>query len=84
MLNNYNQSFDSLNVGEYGCIDIIIKQVILKLIPKVSDIIEGIAYVVKELKKRMCRLPINSYGEDDDSDYYSGESIHYEPGHGVN
>ena len=51
-MNNYNQSFDSLNVGEYDCIDIIIKQVILKLIPKFSVIIEGIAYIVKELKRK--------------------------------
>ena len=56
ILNNYNTLFDSLNVGEYGCIDVIIKQVISKLIPKVSVIVEGITYVVKELKKRMCRL----------------------------
>ena len=34
ILNNYNTLFDSLNVGEYGCIDVIIKQVISKLIPK--------------------------------------------------
>ena len=39
ILNNYNQSFDSL-----------IKQVILKLIPTVSVIVEGVTYVVKELK----------------------------------
>ena len=50
ILNNYNQSFDSLNIGEYGCNDVIIKQVILKLIPTVSVIVEGVTYVVKELK----------------------------------
>ena len=50
ILNNYNQSFDSLNIGEYGCIDVIIKQVILKLIPTVSVIVEGVTYVVNELK----------------------------------
>ena len=49
-----SQSFDSLNVGEYGCIDIIIKQVTLKLILKFSVIIEEITYVVKELKRKQC------------------------------
>ena len=57
ILNNYNQSFDSLNIGDKACFDVIIKQVILKLIPKVSVNIEGVTYVVEELKKTMCCLP---------------------------
>ena len=56
-MNNYTQSLDSLNVGKYGCIDTIIKEVVLKLILKVSVIIEGITYVVKALKKQCVVYP---------------------------
>ena len=57
ILNNYHQSFDSLNIGDKACFDVIIKQVILKLIPKVSVNIEGVIYLVEKLKKTMCCLP---------------------------
>ena len=45
-----NQLFDVLNLGEYSFIDAIIKRVMLKSIPKVSVIIEGITFVIKELQ----------------------------------
>ena len=49
-----NQLFDVLNLGEYSFIDAIIKRVMLKSIPKVSVIIEGITFVIKELQIKQC------------------------------
>ena len=57
ILNNYHQSFDSLNVGDKACFDVIIKQVMMNLILKVSVNIEGVIYLVEKLKKTMCCLP---------------------------
>ena len=54
ILNNYHQSFDSLNVGDKACFDVIIKQVMMNLILKVSVNIEGVTYVFEELKTKQC------------------------------
>ena len=54
ILNNHHQSFDSHNIGDKACFDVIINKVILKLIPKVSVNIEGVTYVVEELKRKQC------------------------------
>ena len=51
-MNNYHQSFDSLNVGDKACFDVIIKQVILDLITKVTVNIEEVTYEVEKLKTK--------------------------------
>ena len=50
LLNDYNQTFDDMNVRKNSTFEVTITKVVLQLIPKTTVILKGIEYKVNTLK----------------------------------